>query len=173
MPNELRVNVIVALVRAVHAEVEQLGKTQFQKLVYFLQESGIWLDYKYEIYHYGPYCFELSSDLSSLDSLNVLEVSTDPGGYGFDIKLAEHAPDCCLDEEYAKKLEYIVGALGADKPANLEVKSTAHFVHKVLSKNGQRAGKDIVIAKVRDLKPHFNEAFVEKCYDELVAVKLL
>jgi uncharacterized protein YwgA len=63
MQKELRVAAIVALVQNAQA---RLGKTQVQKLVYFAQDCGIPLEYKYEIYHYGPYSFELSHDLGSL-----------------------------------------------------------------------------------------------------------
>ncbi len=83
MRNDFRVAAMVALVG--NAQTRRLGKTQLQKLVYFLQKSGVPLGYEYEIYHYGPYSFELSDDMDSLDSLGVLNVESDPNGYGFDI----------------------------------------------------------------------------------------
>src|SRR6266702_4367710 len=46
----LRVAAIVALTQSAQA---RLGKTQVQKLVYFVQDAGVPLEYKYEIYHYG------------------------------------------------------------------------------------------------------------------------
>jgi len=71
MQKELRVASIVGLVQNAPS---RLGKTQVQKLVYFAQQSGMPLQYKYEIYHYGPYSFELSHELGSLDSLGVINV---------------------------------------------------------------------------------------------------
>ena len=88
MQKELKIAAIVALLQNVRA---RLGKIQVQKLVYFAQDCGVPLGYKYEIYHYGPYSFELSHDLDSLDSLGVLNVDSDPNGFGFNISVGKFA----------------------------------------------------------------------------------
>ncbi len=65
MKKELRINVIVFIVETLRKRDIDLGKIQFQKLIYFLQEIGIPSGYRYEIYHYGPYSFELAQELNS------------------------------------------------------------------------------------------------------------
>src|ERR1700688_2767231 len=104
MRRDLRTAAIVELVQNTHA---RLGKTQVQKLVYFAQQSGVPLGYKYEIYHYGPYSFELSHDLGSLDSLGVLNVDSDPAGFGFDISVGKFAERLKVEPNYKKTIETV------------------------------------------------------------------
>jgi uncharacterized protein YwgA len=164
MQKELRVAAIVALVQNAQA---RLGKTQVQKLVYFAQDCGIPLEYKYEIYHYGPYSFELSHDLGSLDSLGVLDVDSDPSGFGFDISAGKFAQKFQLEPKYLKKVERVINQFGSDTPAELEVKATIHFVQSVIKKKVSGKVKSEVIQRVGALKPRFTEEFVKRCYSNL------
>jgi uncharacterized protein YwgA len=165
MRNELRVAAIVALVQNAQT---RLGKTQVQKLVYFAQDCGIPLNYKYEIYHYGPYSFELSHDIGSLDSLGVLSVANEPSGYGFDISVGRFAEKFKLEPKYQKKIEKVIGQFGLNTAAQLEVKATIHFVHSVVKKKASSSKtKSEVVQKVLALKPRFAEDFVRNCYSDL------
>jgi uncharacterized protein YwgA len=166
MRNELRVAAIVALVRNAQT---RLGKTQVQKLVYFAQDSGVPLNYEYEIYHYGPYSFELSNDLGSLDSLGILNVASEPSGYGFDISIGRFSEKFKLEPRYQKKVEKVLGQFGLNTAAQLEVKATIHFVHSVIGKKAPAGkAKSEVVQKVLALKPRFTEEFVRNCYSDLV-----
>src|SRR5262249_32480802 len=131
MLSELRVSAIVAVVQAAQ---KRLGKTQVQKLMYFVQSSKIPLDYEYEIYHYGPYSFELAHELNSLDSLGVLNVENDPSGFGFDISAGKFAEKFRLQGNYQKKVEKVIGKFGPDTAGQLEVKATIHFVNSIVRK---------------------------------------
>src|SRR5580698_6874040 len=109
MHNELRIAAIVALVQSAPA---RLGKTQLQKLVYFAQDCGVPLGYKYELYHYGPYSFDLSHDLGSLDSLGVLDVQSNSSGFGFDISVGKFAEKFKLEPKYQRKIEKVINEFG-------------------------------------------------------------
>jgi len=165
MQKELRVASIVGLVQNAPS---RLGKTQVQKLVYFAQQSGMPLQYKYEIYHYGPYSFELSHELGSLDSLGVINVQSDPRGFGFDISVGKFAERFKLEPKYQRKIDKIICQFGSDSPAELEVKATIHFVQSVVKKKIS-AGKvrSEVLQKVHALKPRFNGDFIRRCYSDL------
>lgn len=165
MSKELRVAAIVALVQTARA---RLGKTQVQKLVYFAQECGVPLNYRYEIYHYGPYSFELSHDLGSLDSLGVLKVESDPLKLGFDISAGKFAEKFKLEARYQKKIEKVIGQFGSNSAAQLEVQATIHFVRSVLKSHvPPDKARMQVIQKVRALKPRFTDDFVKSCYSDL------
>src|SRR5215831_8876269 len=159
MTQEQRAAGIVSLAQNAPAKI---GKIQLQKLVYFAQRSGVPFNYKYEIYHYGPYSFELSHDLNTLDSLGVLNVKSNPTGYGYEISLGKFAPKFKLESKYQKRIENILDSVGRNSPAELEVKATIHFVSSVLKKP-----KTEVIQKVQALKPHFKHEFIETCYSDL------
>ena len=165
MENDLRVAAIVALTQGVQ---QKLGKTQIQKLVYFVQDAGVPLEYKYEIYHYGPYSFQLSRDLSSLDALGVLNIESDPQGFGFDISVGKFAEKFKLSAKYQKRVEKVVHQFGFNNAAQLEVKATIHFVQNVLKKKSSVGKvKSEVIQKVAALKPRFTKDFIKSCYSEL------
>jgi uncharacterized protein len=172
MPSELQTATMVELIKKVSQKKKQLGKTQFQKLVYFCQEKGIPLGYKYEIYHYGPYSFQLSDDMSSLDSLGVLDVGTDSSGFGFHIEAGRFASKYELQKKYLPVLTEVVEKLGENSPAQLEVKGTLHFVSKVLKNRGDISDK-LVVSKVKELKPQIKDPFIQQCYVELKAAKLI
>ena len=161
MDKDLRTAAIVELVKETR---QRLGKVQVQKLIYFAQQSGVPLEYKYEMYHYGPYSFELARQLDSLDSLGVLTVQSDPSGFGFDISAGKFADKFVLSPKFKKKITDIISQFGLSSPAQLEVKATVHFVHSVMKNKGTKAD---VINKVRALKPRFTDKFVKDCYGEL------
>ena len=170
MPEDLRAKSIVALVT--NARTRPLGKTQVQKLVYFLQEVGVPLKYTYEIYHYGPYSFELSAEIGSLDSLGVLKVESEPSGYGFDISLGKFAERFTFDSKYRRKLDLVLDRFGVKTAAQLEVMSTIHFVNRVMKKRSQNTGP-AVLKKVKALKPRFTDEFIKACYLDLQRGKWL
>ncbi|HWG39734.1 MAG TPA: hypothetical protein VN658_04235 [Candidatus Acidoferrales bacterium] len=165
MEKNLRIAAIVALTQNAPAK---LGKTQVQKLVYFAQDAGVPLEYKYEIYHYGPYSFDLSRDLSSLDGLGVLNIESDPNGFGFDISVGKFAEKFKLDAKYQKKIEKVISQFGLNSSAELEVKATIHFVYSVVKKKVPPTKiRSEVIQKVGALKPRFTKDFIKNCYTNL------
>ncbi len=171
MEKNLRVAAIVALTQSAQA---RLGKTQVQKLVYFVQDAGVPLEYKYEIYHYGPYSFELSRDLGSLEGLGVLNIESDPSGFGFDISAGKFADKFKLDSKYQKKVDKVINQFGLNSAAELEVKATIHFVYSVV-KTKVSPGKlqSEVIQKVGALKPRFTRDFIKDCYSSLERASLI
>ena len=58
--------VLAATARAAagHADKGYLGRTALQKIVYFLQISGVPMRYRFDIYHYGPYCDRITRMLN-------------------------------------------------------------------------------------------------------------
>src|SRR5580704_17837514 len=59
-----------------------LGRTALQKILYFLQISGVPMRYRFDIYHYGPYCDRISRDVEWLLADGVLkDVSSNPDKY--------------------------------------------------------------------------------------------
>ena len=160
------------MVKRIQEKRLDLGKIQFQKLVYFLQEKGTTLKYDYEIHHYGPYCFELANDLDLLNSLEILDVSPDQKGYGYHIsrgRLADNfsEKDDHLATSHNTDLEFVINNFAGCDPAEIELKATIHYVNKIMKDNGSGISRDDVLRKTRELKPKFSQGYVEKCYDEL------
>src|ERR1700757_3431736 len=67
---------------AAHADKGYLGRTALQKILYFLQLSGVPMRYRFDIYHYGPYCDRVSRDVELLVADGVLkDISSNPDKY--------------------------------------------------------------------------------------------
>jgi uncharacterized protein YwgA len=162
MPSEMRPAALVALVES----ARNIGKIQLQKLVYFLQETGLPLNYSFEIYLYGPFSHQLARDIGTLDSLEVLRVESNPDGYGFHITPGKFASGHKLPKKYDHHLNRVMRSFGNDTASQLEVKATVHFVNSVVQMSGKKA-EDVVLQRVKALKPHFSERFLRKCMDDL------
>ncbi len=172
MCNTLRTNFIVEIVKRVTEKGIKLGKIQVQKLIYFLQENKIPLKYRYEIYHYGPYCFELAGNLDSLKSLNILAIIPNVTGYGYDISRGEHCEDFFgRDEEiintYKENLDFIINNFVACSPSEIELKATIHYVYKVSKATGVSISKENITRITKKLKPMFADDIIFSSYDEL------
>jgi hypothetical protein len=48
-----------------------LGRTAVQKILYFLQVCGVPLRYRFDVYHYGPFCSGVFNDI---DWLTIMEI---------------------------------------------------------------------------------------------------
>ena len=172
MSQKLDVNIMVSLIKRIEEKRLDIGKIQLQKLMYFLKDFGVPLSYRYVIYHYGPYSFELTSNLDSLDSLDVLDVVSDEKGYGYHIKKGDFADkffekDDAVTNEYKDKIDFVIDTFASCEASEIELKATIHFVHNVLKNKKLNTAKKSVTTKVKQLKPRFTEEKIELSYDEL------
>src|SRR6516162_81045 len=53
-----------------------LGRTAIQKVVYFLQVLGVPMRYRFEVFHYGPFCNAILGDLEWLIADEVITDSS-------------------------------------------------------------------------------------------------
>jgi uncharacterized protein YwgA len=127
-----------------------LGKTKLQKLTYFLQEAfGLPLGYRFQMYHYGPYSFDLDDELSRTKTLGYVDVEPDPDGYGFHILPINTAPE--TPGSYAERVEAVVERFGHLDAGQLELLATLHFVQITTQVNDEER----VMKLTQSLKPKY------------------
>ena len=173
---ELTNKIITFLVKKMQENGYDLGKTKLQKLVYFMQESGIQMGLRYEIYHYGPYCFDLASSIDTLDATGVLKVTPDTTGYGYDIVTGPFAETKNLRpeiERYGLDIDNIIGKLGNCSSTDLEAMATIHFVNKILRERNKETMETEVLKITRQLKPKFSDADLSIHLNKLRKMDLL
>jgi len=158
---------VVSLMKEKHGD---LGKIQLQKLIYFLQVFGLELQYKYQIYHYGPFSFDLSGDIDRLETLKVIDIQPDKDGYGFHIRGGKFLGEVISEsskkyEECIVTIEQVVEKFGGFAASQLELFATIHFVNKVLGDQGNNHSP--IIKCVSELKPKFTEQQIEDGIEEL------
>src|SRR4051812_6896627 len=74
--------VVAAEAAAPESTSGYLGRTALQKILYFLQISGVPMRYRFELYHYGPYCDRISRDVELLLADGALkDASSNPEKY--------------------------------------------------------------------------------------------
>lgn len=167
-----RRGIILDLVRKCSSMWGSTRKVQVQKFIYFLQEvMGIKLGYRYEMYHYGPFCFELNDDLETMDVMGVINIEDNPSGYGFNISTGAYAgePDA-EDADFLRQHERAIEDIvewGEMKAEKLEIISTVHFVDSILKRKKNLDDKKTVIEEVERLKPHFDSDYIGNVYDIL------
>src|SRR5260370_14471189 len=65
-----------------HEQGGYLGRTAMQKIVYFLQVLDVPMRYRFELFHYGPFCQNILGDLEWLRADEVIsDDSPDPQKY--------------------------------------------------------------------------------------------
>ncbi len=165
MTNELMLSRL-ALIREIVDQLEDVGKTQVQKIVYFVQEAQtIPLGYSFRMHHYGPYSDEVDGDLSLAVAMGYVDISPDADGYGYHITPAEtatlHWPEPL--SKHSDGVRHAIDTLGSLETWRLELYATAHFVGHL----DQTLSREGVIATVGGLKPKFSEHTIREAIDTL------
>jgi len=136
------------------------GITHIQKSFYVFQELHLKEPaFKYTIYQYGPYSFDLQEKVEEFLALGRVDrfVINDKGGIGYNLK--KEPPET----DYNNLLEKIVVEFGTKPVAELERICTTLYVVK---QNPQEQKKAIV-EKVKTIKPHFSEESIDEAFTQV------
>ncbi len=162
------------------ADKGYLGRTALQKIVYFLQISGVPARYRFDIYHYGPYCDRVSRDAELLVADGVLkDASPSPGKYSNYRPAAEaetllqlHSNDLHLHQATIDK---VVQSLLPLEPEHLELLATLDYLFRQKRAGGGTGPwKEEVIERFMLVKKDkFQRAAVSTAYDSMVQANLL
>lgn len=168
---EKRENAIVYLLE--HLKGKQVGKKSIQKLVYFLQVFGVDLNYRYKMYHYGPYCSELSRDLNVMNMMGTINIEDASSTDGYSISATNS--DTKSDDEIQQFLDShkqsfhrLLSDFKRCSAKKLELYATIHFVERVLQERAQDSGKDDIVQKVRIIKPKYSTNNIMQAYNYLL-----
>jgi uncharacterized protein YwgA len=163
-----------------HAGKGYLGRTALQKIVYFLQLAGVPMRYRFDIYHYGPYCDRISRDVELLVADGVLkDISSNPEKYS-NYRPAEEADELLHSHATALQtqqmtIERVVNTLLPLEPDHLELLATLDYLYRQKRAGGGTGPwKDGVIDRFMEVKKDkFQRADVSAAYDSMVLAKLL
>jgi uncharacterized protein YwgA len=162
----------LAILHEVISELDDVGKTQLQKLGYFLQEAfSVPTKYSFRMHHYGPYAEALETDIARLRLTGYVDIQPDPQGYGFHITSIDNPPEewSRSIQPYVQSINDVIKTFGSRKTPELELAATIHFTKNLLSD----ASTDEVLSKVKALKPKFDGGYISKLHAELEEFGLL
>jgi hypothetical protein len=166
---------------AENAPTQSLGRTALVKLAYLLQATrGVPLGYDFRLYTYGPFDSEVLSDLGQAQALEVVDVTTviNPVGYGYEIRPGSNlgtAKQRAADwlARYEGDIHWIAQAFGNRSASELELIGTIVYVDREFADQNKPISTDEAVRRVREIKPHFVEAYVRAKIEELGAKQLL
>ena len=174
--------ILAALARAAasHADKGCLGRTALQKVVYFLQRSGVPMRYRFDIYHHGAYCDRISRDVELLVADGVLkDVSSNPEQYS-NYRPAEEADELLQSHAAAlqtqqETIDKVIQTLLPLEPDHLELLATLDYLYRQKrAGGGSGPWKESVINRFLEVKKDkFQRAEVSAAYDAMVRANLV
>lgn len=161
-------------------KVQYFGRTALQKVMYFLKALGVPLRYKFEVYHYGPFSEQITSDLELLVADSIIANASKDEKY-FDYKLQDqHAFEQLLDahkdiiDKYAGVVRTVVKVFGGFEPRDLEMYATLHYAYRYEAAGSGQTTRSAVLARFNEYKgDKFPKTQLSKALDELIRVKLV
>ena len=156
-----------------------LGRTAIQKLLYFMNVLGVPMEYSFDIYHYGPFCQSIMSDVEWLLADEVIEDRAKESRYS-NYKPGRGWPE--LKEEFDNKLnryrhivDAVCEALSDLSPDSLELIATLDFSFRwVKARGGKGPWREAAIEKFKSIKKEkFSEQDIDDCYRRLSEVGLI
>jgi hypothetical protein len=163
---DARLAVIAKLVTL--APAGYVGRTALMKFCYLLQTvRHVPLGYRFTLYSYGPFDSDVLSDLGTAENLEAVKSSVVQysGGYGYRITKADRT-EATIDagigllETHASDIDWVMAEFGSHGSADLELESTVVYVDREAERNGKRLTISELAQRVKDVKPHFQEAYI-------------
>jgi len=156
-----------------------VGRTALQKMMYFLQVAGVPMRYRFDLYHYGPYCDRITHDVEWLIADEVIRDASSRTE-----KYSNYRPAVAVDEligrhpninEHSSTIRAVVGALLPMQPEHLEIISTLDYLFRLIKAGGGHGPwKERVVERFMKVKKDkHSRATVEAAYDNLMKAGLI
>ena len=172
MKQAKRAALIAELVRQLREQGSWTGETHVQKTVFFLQELlEVPLDFRFSLYKYGPFSFDLRDQLTEMRSLGQLTLETQPAPYGPKLNTDDGAEQLKTRfpktiERYRPEISFVVENVGTRGVGSLERLATALLV----TVEGSDANTDERVAQLTAYKPHVSNAEAREAVEEVDAL---
>jgi len=162
--------VLVGLARRLQDQGSWSGETHLQKATYLLHELlEVPFDFKFILYKYGPFSFELRDELGSMRADRLLEREIQPPPYGPRIVVTERGRELEQQftrtlERYGPALDWVADQLRDRGVIELERLATALWVTREI---GEDASIDIRARRLHEIKPHVKISDAEEAVQEI------
>lgn len=172
---------VAAVVEAAKSSCPEcyLGRTAIQKLMYFLNVAGVPMQFRFRIYHYGPFCDEVASALDWLQADEIVEDRSPEPRYS-NFATGANWPEVKARfqkelAEYEETIRSITSALGAMEPRTLELIATLDFSFRwVRARGGSGPWREKTIVKFKQIKgERFEDDEISDWHQRLVKSKLI
>ncbi len=151
---------VKAAFRCLHAKKSWCGRIHAHKLLAIGDLLGV-IDqpFKFTLYQYGPYSFDLDSEIARLEAFGVLDVQFTKPGYGPRYTVVQD--DCEGADKAFEGLERVAEKVGSWPSKKLELVSTCLWA---AVKENMRGDEEIV-NRVKALKPRYSKQEVQEALE--------
>ncbi len=173
--------VLVEVIRRCEVRGHKIGRTALQKIAYFLVVRGVPLDYRFDLYHYGPFCQDILHDAGFLEALEAIADSKDGYMGGSKYKVTEHAESLMQEHEefinvHTETIDSVVGLLAGLNATHLEYVATIDYFDRyvaAMERSGPR--REEVLRRFFEAKPQRegDRAQVEALYDRMAKIGMI
>jgi uncharacterized protein YwgA len=165
-----RAAVLTQLAQELAGQGSWCGETHLQKATYFLQHLlQVPLNFKFTLYKFGPYSFDLDEELTALRADELLELKVRHPSYGPSLlptetssSLRERHPATL--GKYAPFVAFVATKLSGKGVTELERVATALYV---TLESGEKKLVSARANRIRELKPHVPLEAAKAAVEEL------
>lgn len=153
---------ILATVEELRRHGSWCGRIHIHKLLFFVKAANLAEPpFEFELYHYGPYSFDLDSQIADLEMYGQLDrVFTRPGyGPQYSVVDEDHP---YLETPNANAIHRVAEFFGPRSGKDLELLATALWALKIEGLSG-----DKLVQRVLELKPHFDNSQIKAAETEV------
>lgn len=158
--------------QAAQKEGRSFGRIALQKIMYFLKVTDVPMNYRFEIYRYGPFCSQIMRDADLLEFDNL--IVDDKEDFGSSYRPTENINEFLQDfekeiGELREPVKELAEILAPKSTKTLELYATVDFVYReqrAMQKEGP--WKQAVLERFMNLKgTRFSQEQVESIYDSM------
>lgn len=159
MNNDERRVLLLDLVEKLNRAGSWSGETHIQKAIYFLSFlRNLDLGYSFVLYKYGPYSFDLKSELTLLEATGILE-KKESLPYGSHFSNGEHASSfrtlvSSSSQEYLQDIDWTIDTFFKDHDNVSELERHATALYALKNFEGT---PDELAGRIHQIKPHISK----------------
>jgi uncharacterized protein YwgA len=136
------------------------GRTHLHKHLFIVNALGLAeVPFEFELYHYGPYSFELDSAVAEMEAFGELDKCYPRPGYGPSYETTELGKEALaeLSPEEVAVAANVASKLAQFDSADLELIATCLYVEVIEDENDD----NLIVPRVKEIKPKYPVAQIE------------
>ncbi len=157
------------------------GRKTLQKLVYFLKETGLDIDFRFQWDRFGPYSSELGYYVEDLVAERLVESETkevplsfeEGPGVQYNFHLSNKSRDLLssivISQTDKTRIDRVITLIREITPHNLELYASVHYVARFMSTRDEKTQfPDALVDLIEDYKPRrFSPQEIKTAYYNL------
>jgi uncharacterized protein YwgA len=151
---------VAAATKALAEAGSWTGRTHLHKHLFITDALGLGrVPFDFELYHYGPYSFELDGVVAEMEAFGELDKRYRKAGYGPSYAITSLGEETLaeLDADELDVSDKVAAKLARFDSADLELIATCLHVEVVEEEDDD----DVIVPRVKEIKPKYSVSQIE------------